>query len=117
MTAENKIVSAVDDLSYILPSVLDSLESAGQLETYIHFIHLLSEKTFPLDNICYLLFLDLVQWFSNYNTSNMRYNEHTIKFWHIGYIIFHGKYLCPDLEILERYYKVIQKRCARSFDI
>jgi hypothetical protein len=93
VTAENKISSAVDDLSYLLPSVLDSLESAGQLETYMKFNQLLAEKTFPLDNICYLLFRDLVQWFSCSNTSNMRYNEHTIKFWQIGYRRFHGKYL------------------------
>jgi hypothetical protein len=28
------------------------------------------------------------------NTSKMRYNQHTLKFWQIGYRIFHGKYLC-----------------------
>jgi hypothetical protein len=44
---------------------------------------LLASGTFPLHNICYLLFLDIVEWFSC----------ETVKFWQIGYRLFHGKFL------------------------
>ena len=40
-------------------------------------MELLAGNTTPLDNICYLLFLDLIKWFSsdNNNTSRMRFNN------------------------------------------
>ena len=50
----------------------------------------------PLDNICYLLFLDLVEWYSSEdkNTSRMRYKfPATTQFWQVGYRIFHGKFI------------------------
>ena len=58
-TAKKTISSAVADLSYLLPSVLDSSESAGQLETYMKFNHLLAEKHFCLTifAICFSLTL------------------------------------------------------------
>ncbi|MEW8548481.1 MAG: hypothetical protein AB2693_33680 [Candidatus Thiodiazotropha sp.] len=46
-----------------------------------------------MKNICYLLFLDLIEWFSCDNTSHMRYRPETVKFWQIGFRLFHGKVL------------------------
>ena len=66
-----------DELNFLLPAVIRTLKSAGQLETYIKFNELLASNTLPSNNISYLLFLDLIEWFSadGKNTSRMRYNQ------------------------------------------
>jgi hypothetical protein len=48
----------------LLPKVLKSLEDVGQKESLLKFMGLLASGTFPLHNICYLLFLDIIEWFS-----------------------------------------------------
>jgi hypothetical protein len=44
----------------LLPKVLKSLEDVGQQESFLKFMGLIASGTFPLHNICYLLFLDIV---------------------------------------------------------
>ena len=44
----------------------------------------------PLNNISYLLFLDIVQWFSNSHTHSMCYSETVKQFWHNGRKLFKG---------------------------
>ena len=56
-------------------------------------MNLLATETFPTHNICYLLFLDIVEWFSCNSTTHMRYREETLQFWRIGYRLFHGKFI------------------------
>lgn len=47
-----------------------------------------------MENICYLLFLDIVEWFSKPCTSQMRYiNENTLNFWRVGYRLFYRKFI------------------------
>ena len=41
---KNEVLSAIDELTYLLPSVLQTLESSGQLETYLKFNYLLAEN-------------------------------------------------------------------------
>jgi hypothetical protein len=48
----------------LLLKVLKSLEDVGQKESFLKFMGLIASGTFPLHNICYLLFLDIVEWFS-----------------------------------------------------
>jgi hypothetical protein len=48
----------------LLLKVLKSLKVVGQKESFLKFMGLLASGTFPLHNICYLLFLDIVEWFS-----------------------------------------------------
>ena len=79
-----------EQLSDLLPAVLQTLQEEGQLEMYMKFNDLLASQEFPTKNICYLLFLDLVDWYSCENTSRMRYRTETVKFWQIGYRLFHG---------------------------
>ena len=56
-----------------------------------------SLRTFPTDNIknfaFYWLFLDVVSWFNCASTCEMQYTPICIKFWQVGYRIFHGKFL------------------------
>ena len=52
-----------NDLKYlvtILPDVIDKLKEHGQVEIYKKWCTLVKDDTFLLDNICYLLFLDLI---------------------------------------------------------
>ena len=55
----------------LLLKVLKSLEDVGQKESFLRFMGLLVSATFPLHNICYLLFLDIVEWFSCDSTTHM----------------------------------------------
>ena len=45
-------------------------EDVGQKESFLKFMVLLASGTFPLHNICYLLFLDIVEWFSCDSTTH-----------------------------------------------
>ena len=77
----------------IMPSVVDYLKSAGKLEIWKKFNFLLASHKFPLDNIAFLLFLDVVKLFDCDTSVTMRYDPGVKKFWRIGYKIFHGKWL------------------------
>ena len=84
----------VDEMTALIPAVLLNLQKAGKLNSYVKFQRMLAKDCFPLDNIAFLLFLDVVNWFSNSNTCTMRYEyEETIQFWMIGFCLFHGKWL------------------------
>ena len=83
----------INDMIDLLPKVLKSLEDVGQKESFLKCMGLLASGTFPLHNICYLLFLDIVEWFSCDSTTHMRYGHETVKFWQIGYRLFHGNFL------------------------
>ena len=78
----------------LIPSVVETMKNHGQLETWIQFNQLLSTQSFPMDNITFLLFLDVVRWYGKTSTTQMRYNDTAVnKFWRIGYKMFHGKWL------------------------
>ena len=77
-----------------LPSVLENLRKFGQEQSFIKWCCLVSENKIPLDNICYLLFLDLIEWYSKPVTTQMRYfRSETRQFWEVGYRLFKGKFL------------------------
>jgi hypothetical protein len=44
----------------LIPTVIDDLQQAGKLTEYISFHKLVSDGKFPLDNLVFLLFLDVV---------------------------------------------------------
>jgi hypothetical protein len=77
----------------LLLKVLKSLEDVGQKESFLKCMGLLASGTFPLHNICYPLFVDIVEWFSCDSATHMRYGHETVKFWQIEYRLFHGKFL------------------------
>ena len=61
---------------------------------YVSFNRLLAEEKIPMDNIAFLLFLDVVRWFSldGYTTS-MRYSEEVKLFLCTGLRLFGGRFL------------------------
>ena len=44
-------------------------------------------------NICYMVFLNLVQWYSISKLIEMRQSPEVKQFWHIGKVLFHSKFL------------------------
>ena len=70
----------IEELNNLVPKVLENLKTEGQVETYIAFNRLVAENSFPLTNIPYLLFLDIVNWFSTGTTAQMRYTDEMKRF-------------------------------------
>ena len=69
----------------------------NNLESYKTYCKLLAEGKFPHENICHLQFLDLIEWYSQENSTAMRYNfPETVEFWRIGYKLFKGKFFKID---------------------
>jgi hypothetical protein len=60
----------IETLTNLLPSVVETLKRKGKLETWIKFNKLLSTDSFPLDNIAFLLVLDVIKWFDSGNISS-----------------------------------------------
>ena len=77
----------------ILPALYDILYEEDQTDIIERFLHLVSTGEFPLQNIAYILFLDVVNWYSKKTTTLMRYQTAALNFWKVGYRLFHGKFL------------------------
>lgn len=89
-TVEETIIREMTD---ILPSVLNKLKNGGIMGDFVNLLKLIHEGKLPLTNIAFLLFLDVVRWYSLDNTVNMTYSDQAIKFWRVMYRLFHGKAL------------------------
>lgn len=76
-----------------LPKVLQQLATEHLLTDFTMFFRMVSEGRYPLNNIAFLLWLDTVKWHGLRSTTNMTYGKKTMTFWHIGYMLFHGKFL------------------------
>ena len=73
---------------------MENLKAAGKYEAFKKFMTLVANATFPLGNIAFLLFLDIITWFSESNSSKMKYlYPETVQFWRIGQKLFHGRFL------------------------
>ena len=90
---DKESISDVKVFTEQLPSVIETLRKHGQLEIWKKFNDMVCKNEFPMTNIAYLLFLDVVKWFSHDNSVCMRYDDQVTKFWRIGYKLFHGKFL------------------------
>lgn len=55
-------ISDLKHLVYVLTDVIEKLNEHDQLEVYKKWCTLQKGNNFPSDDICYLLFLDLVTW-------------------------------------------------------
>ena len=82
------------ELISLIPSVVSSLQNTKHLDIFLKYTRLLSDGALPLENIAHLLFEDVVQFFSQTDTTTtMRYSTDVKKFWNIGLKIFRGKFL------------------------
>lgn len=81
------------ELKQLLPDVLRTLKNEGQLDMYMKLNKLLSKDKLPLSNVAFLLFKDVVEWYSIDDTRQMRYSAEVRQFWRIGLKLFKGKFL------------------------
>ena len=90
---------SLDDIN-IIKSVHDALNSAasnllqrGLLHDFQKFFELVGKNEFPLDNIAFLLFIDLIKFYSLESATQMRYNKDTYLFWIFGYLLLKGRFI------------------------
>ena len=78
----------------MLPRFFQTLKWAGKIDEFMEFNRLLSEDKFPLTNIAFLLFLDIMRWYSLYDgTIAMRFSGEVKEFWRTGPRLFHRRLL------------------------
>ena len=79
----------------IMPEVMQCVKDAGYLPMWIKFHEMVCDHTFPMEDICFGLFIGVVRFVGNTNTlqSQMRYTEDVKTFWATGYKLFHGRFL------------------------
>lgn len=82
----------LQELTDLFPKVVSSIKKHGDLEIWTEFFRLINEGKFPLENIAYKLFLDVVQWHSLSDKTKMRYSSEVKTFWAIVYRIFKGHF-------------------------
>jgi len=82
-----------EEIIEIIPGVLSKLGRRGLLTDFCNLLRLIHEDKFPLNNISFLLLLEVVRWYSLTNTSQMFYSSETMKFWKVLFRLFHGKAL------------------------
>lgn len=80
-------------LENLAPAVAECMKSEGHLHTWLTFHEMIKDKTFPMDNICFKLFMDVVRFLGNSNTSSMRYSKEVKSFWTAGFRLFRGRFL------------------------
>ena len=51
----------IQELIQLMPVVAEKLRQCGYLDTYSKWCHMMSDDTFPVENICSRLFLDVVE--------------------------------------------------------
>ncbi|MEW8546432.1 MAG: YqaJ viral recombinase family protein, partial [Candidatus Thiodiazotropha sp.] len=87
-------VELLEKLYERLPGVLHELRNSGIDPLFLkHFFEQVSTNVFPLHNIAFQLWREVVQWYSKETTTTMRYSEETKKFWKLGWRLFGGKFV------------------------
>ena len=82
-------------MAELLPGVCDFLETTNPIhkERFLQQLSLMNDGKCPVENICYKVFEDLIQYHSIDNISQMRYEDDVRQFWMIGKKLFHQQFL------------------------
>jgi hypothetical protein len=88
-TDDEDVDADIAEFQRLLPVVVTQLRDAGVIKPWLQFHKLVQDGTFPLNNIAFLLFLDVVRFYSCESTSQMRYHHNIKDFWYAGYRLFH----------------------------
>ncbi|CAG2201473.1 unnamed protein product [Mytilus edulis] len=81
------------ELYELLPSVIQALTNEGEMDSYVKFNRFLAGNKLPLKNIAFLLFKDVVSWYSLDDSHKMRYSPEVKQFWREGLKLFKGRFL------------------------
>ena len=70
----------------LLPDVCKFLgkQDTNHSEWFVQILVLMDKGDFPVHNICYSLFSDVVQWYSVESTTEIKYMPEVQRFWFIG---------------------------------
>ena len=118
-----KFENEIDEMTYIMsliPSVVTTLRENGLGDVLPQFFKSVADGRMPLDNIAFLLWIEVLRWFNLDNTTAMRYSEDTKKFWKLGYRLFGGKFVrymsgfkhmsSAEFELDRRGYRIIHQK-------
>ena len=87
----NNLADELEKLRNVLPKAAQRLKDQGHLSTWLQLHRLIADGSFPLNNICFRLFLDIVKLHCCPSLTEMRYPEHSKVFWRTAYRLFGGK--------------------------
>ncbi|CAG2226106.1 unnamed protein product [Mytilus edulis] len=80
-------------LQKMLPDVVHAFRKNNLIIYLLMLFTLISTAKFDFKNICFLLFCDILRYWSTDSTSKMRYPfKETQQFWWLGKILFHGRF-------------------------
>jgi hypothetical protein len=77
----------------VFQDVLDKLSDVGKKDKLLKFFKLVQDGKFPLNNIAFELFLDIVGWFDKDESRQMRYSPSTLQFFWLGRKLFGGRFI------------------------
>lgn len=86
-------IKCTDEILKLIPTILSKLQKAGHLTEFCNLLRLIAADRFPLQNISFLLLLEVARWYSVDNTTKMFYSDQAMQFWKVFYRLFHGKAL------------------------
>ena len=73
-----------DEDANVLSDAIERLIENNLNSELMTFLKLVSKGEFPVDNVAFLLFIDLVKWFSRDDARKMRYNDTPMRFFWLG---------------------------------
>ena len=64
----------INDMQSLIPSVCKFLSKQDPIHTerFTQYLKLMSSEKFPISNMCYQLFNDVIQWYSCVSSTEMR---------------------------------------------
>ena len=77
----------------VFQDVLDKLSDVGKKDKLLKFFKLVQDGKFPLNNIAFELFLDIVEWFDKDESRQMRNSPSTLQFFWLGRKLFGGRFI------------------------
>ena len=83
----------IDSFSQILPEVVETLIEYEHVAKWKLLFVSVTRTILPKNSIAYRLFLNVVSWFMNENTTATRYDDVVKRFWRTGLQLFKGKFL------------------------
>ncbi|KAI8490370.1 hypothetical protein Bbelb_316380 [Branchiostoma belcheri] len=87
--------NAIQEMIELLPKVMVELKCTdpSKQDVLLRFCRLVEAGDFPLDNICFHLWCEVVDWYGLDTSSQMKYSADTKCFWKLGWRLFGGRFL------------------------
>lgn len=85
--------SIAEETFGLLSKVVQELTKWGFETDILQFFRLVSESRFPMQNISFLLWLEVIRWYQQGTSTTMRYMNQTKLFWKLGWRLFGGRFI------------------------